>query len=616
MFEECLDVFTEMLKNEDNLNLKGYIPANGSYIIVKQDGTVKNADINFDKKTKETRSLICTDDTLLSDICFYDYHSKLISMNKPIDSKKVIHSNNYLAFAVKKESIVTGKLTEVIIDNYYDTLKNPLEKKYKKSKSKEASKIYKKFEEEYSAVDEELLEKCRSWIKQHIFFIDKLINVDLEKKEYLKIFFEVFEVNEDEKDIKNENRELFIQEDNRYIYPNIYNKSEYIINIQKGLDKDRYGLPYYGINMNDKKPFLKIKTRKVFIPYLLDMKEALLQKQFFEYLMNLASDGKNNVYVDIVNNKIEAYGDKEEREKFAGIEAGYYLRIQKGKELEIQAQDNLVNYQDKLLLNFNYQDFFKMNVENYPEYTKDIGIHSKRTSVGRLINEIFFSKYLLTNYFTDASDISVKDSVLKRTIVMYRNVIFDWIYKGIDDNFELAERRFALDLIKNALINNYTLRAMTQLNLHWSFKDYFTELKQQGGEKMAEIATEIRESIKERVTSKEEVKMPINDKEYYYAVGQLAAYFISLSKAGKKSQSMINLVINISDDRVLKERLIQLYKKYNYAIDHYNVRFKNLFAMILGYKPDAQTDRQTKDEMILFGYMDSNSIYTKKEENN
>ena len=35
------------------------------------------------------------------------------------------------------------------------------------------------------------------------------------------------------------------------------------------------------INMNDKKPFLKIKTRKVFIPYLLDMKEALLQKQFF-----------------------------------------------------------------------------------------------------------------------------------------------------------------------------------------------------------------------------------------------------------------------------------------------------------------------------------------------
>lgn len=603
MFKECLDVFLEMLKHEDNLILKGYIPADGSYVIVKNDGTVKNADIKFDKKT---RNLNCTDDTLLNDICFYDYHSKLISMNKPIDIKKVIHSNNYLAFAVKKESITT-KLTEAIIDNYYDTLKNPLEKKYKKSK--EASKIYQKFEEDHGVVNITLLEKCRSWIKQHIFSIDKLVNVDLEKKEYLKIFFEVFETNEED---NKKNKELFIQEDNRYIYPNIYNNNYYNVEV----DGKIQGIPDNNMGMNAKKPFLSIKTRKNPASYLLDGDTALLQKQFFEYLMNFASNGKNNVYVDTVNNKIEAYGDKEERKKFAGIEAGYYLRIQKGKELEIQVQDNLVNYQDKLLLNFNYQDFFKMNIENYPEYTKDIGIHSKRTSVGRLINEIFFSKYLLTNYFTDASDISVKDSVLKRMIVMYRNVIFDWIYKGIDNNFETAEKRFALDLIKNALINNYTLRAMTQLNLHWSFKDYFAELKQQGGEKMAEVATEIRESIKERVMSKEKVKMPINDKEYYYAVGQLVAYFISLSKASKKSQSMINPVINISDDRVLKERLIQLYKKYNYAIEHYNVRFKNLFAMILAYKPDARTDKQTKDEMILFGYMDSNSIYTKKEENN
>lgn len=100
-----------------------------------------------------------------------------------MDSKKVIHSNNYLAFAVKKDSITT-KLTEAIIDNYYDTLKNPLEKKYKKSK--EASKIYQKFEEEHSVVNIELLEKCRSWIKQHIFSIDKLINIDLGKKNILK----------------------------------------------------------------------------------------------------------------------------------------------------------------------------------------------------------------------------------------------------------------------------------------------------------------------------------------------------------------------------------------------------------------------------------------------
>ena len=605
MFEECLDVFTEMLKNEDNLNLKGYIPADGSYIIVKQDGTVKNADINFDKKTKETRSLICTDDTLLSDICFYDYHSKLISMNKPIDSKKVIHSNNYLAFAVKKESIVTGKLTEVIIDNYYDTLKNPLEKKYKKSKSKEASKIYKNFEEEYSAVDGESLEKCRSWIKQHIFSIDKLINVDLEKKEYLKIFFEVFEVNEDEKDIKNENRELFIQEDNRYIYPNIYNKSEYIINIQKGLDKDRYGLPYYGINMNDKKPFLKIKTRKVFIPYLLDMKEALLQKQFFEYLMNLASDGKNNVYVDIVNNKIEAYGDKEEREKFAGIEAGYYLRIQKGKELEIQAQDNLVNYQDKLLLNFNYQDFFKMNIEKYPEYMKDIGIYTKRTDVGKLINNIFFSKYLLTNYFTEANDISVKDSVLKRVIIIYRNVIFDWVYKGIDNDFNKVVNKFSLDLIINSVVQGDLLNAIKQLNLRWSFKDYYRE---EGEKTMKELVSDIVKNINEKMidtTANSEIK---TDDEYYYAIGLFTAYLISLSKTSKKTHALANPILDSRSNRMIINKLETMYKKYNYIIEINKLEINNLYAMILAYTISHE-DIVINEDMIQYGFLRGNILY-------
>ena len=597
MFKECLDVFLEMLKHEDNLILKGYIPADGSYVIVKNDGTVKNADIKFDKKT---RDLNCTDDTLLNDICFYDYHSKLISMNKPIDIKKVIHSNNYLAFAVKKESITT-KLTEAIIDNYYDTLKNPLEKKYKKSK--EASKIYQKFEEDHGVVNITLLEKCRSWIKQHIFSIDKLVNVDLEKKEYLKIFFEVFETNEED---NKKNKELFIQEDNRYIYPNIYNNNYYNVEV----DGKIQGIPDNNMGMNAKKPFLSIKTRKNPASYLLDGDTALLQKQFFEYLMNFATNGKNNIYVDIINNKIEAYSDKEEREKFSGIEAGYYLRIQKGKELEIQVQDSIVNYQDKLLLNFNYQDFFKMNIEKYPEYTKNIGIYTKRTDVGRLINNIFFSKYLLTNYFTDANDISVKDSVLKRIIIMYRNVIFDWIYKGIDNNFEVVEKQFVLELIKNTLINDYNLRAMTQLNLHWSFEDYFANLEKRGGEKMADIATKIRMSVKEKVMSKDKAVIVNNNEEYYYAIGQLMAYFISLSKASKKAQSLINPVLNAQNDTVIKTRLLQLYKKYNYNILTKNSRVKNLYAMILGYKPEGKVNQ----EMILFGYMDNNVIYTKSEE--
>ena len=599
MFEECLDVFKRELEDDSNLILGEYIPADGSYVIVDNNGKIKKyQDIKLDKKKRGTSEAV-EKGSYFKEICFYDYHSKLISMNKPVDSKKVIHSNNYLSFAVKKESIAS-KLTEEIIDNYYDTLKNPLEKKYKKSK--EASKIYQKFEEEHSAVDVELLERCRRWIKQHIFSIDKLINVDLGKKEYLKIFFEVFEVGEED---NKKNRELFIQEDNRYIFPNIYNSNDYNVEVEGKIQ----GIPDNNMGMNAKKPFLAIKTRKTPAAYLVDINKAILQKQFFEYLMNFAANGKNNIYIDTKNYRIKAYSDQDERDDFDGMASGYYLRIQKGKELEIQLQDNIVDYQNRLKTNFEYMKFISIDIkeDKLPEFAKKYGVYDKRTSVGTLINEIFFSKFLRTNYFIDVNDMSIKDSVLRQNIIMYRNIIFDWVYKGIDNNFSKAEEKFALDLIKNSIRNEdkYNLRPKSQLNLHWSLKDYFLKMKkEQGGDTMADIATKIRTSVKDKVMSKEEVVMPSDDKEYYYAVGQLLSYFIFKSRAGKRMQSMINPVLNAKRDNIIKMRLFQLYKKYNYDISIHNYNMKKLYAMILGYKPQNKVNQ----EMILFGYLDENIL--------
>lgn len=599
MFEECLDVFKRELEDDNNLILDEYIPADGSYIIVDAEGKIKNyQDIKLDKKKRGTSEAVVKG-SYFKEICFYDYHSKLISMNKPVDSKKVIHSNNYLSFAVKKESIAS-KLTEEIIDNYYDTLKNPLEKKYKKSK--EASKIYQKFEEEHSAVDIELLERCRRWIKQHIFSIDKLINVDLGKKEYLKIFFEVFEVGEED---NKKNRELFIQEDNRYIFPSIYNNNDYNVEVNGKIQ----GIPDNNMGMNAKKPFLAIKTRKTPAAYLVDINKAILQKQFFEYLMNFAANGKNNIYIDTKNYRIKAYSDQDERDDFDGMASGYYLRIQKGKELEIQIQDNIVDYQNRLKTNFEYVKFISIDIkeDKLPEFAKKYGVYDKRTSIGTLINEIFFSKFLRTNYFIDANDMSIKDSVLRQNIIMYRNIIFDWVYKGIDNNFSKAEEKFALDLIKNSIRNEdkYNLRPKSQLNLHWSLKDYFLKMKkEQGGDTMADIATKIRTSVKEKIMSKEDLIMPSDDKEYYYAVGQLLSYFIFKSRAGKRMQSMINPVLNAKRDNIIKMRLFQLYKKYNYDISIHNYNMKKLYAMILGYKPQNKVNQ----EMILFGYLDENIL--------
>ena len=111
----------------DRLVLDTYVPADGTYVLVDSHGQVRSYTIKMDKKKKNcgTKS---RGQRSAKENCFYDYHSRLVSMDKPQDPKKVIHSNNYLSFWVKQESLENGKLDEAAIDRYFDVLRNPREK--------------------------------------------------------------------------------------------------------------------------------------------------------------------------------------------------------------------------------------------------------------------------------------------------------------------------------------------------------------------------------------------------------------------------------------------------------------------------------------------------------
>lgn len=586
MLRECLNVFAKMLEEKgDDLLLDEYIPADGSYILVDADGLIKDVvDIKLDKKSRRLEDI---SSEFLKTIFFYDYHSRLLSMNKPIDSKKIIHSNNYLSFAIKKESLKNGKLTKNIIDNYYHILKNPLSKY---SKSKEASQIYQQFADDYGEADEKNLEKCRSWISEYIFNINDIVpdeyDLNLDKKDYLKIFFEISHDNK-------VNEEVYRLEDNRYIMPNIYNNN--IFNIE--CDGSIYGLPDNNISMNAKKPFLANRTRKNPIPYLLDGKDVLLQKKFFDYLMNKASLAKFNVYADTNKMTIHAYTDKENPDS---VESGCYLRIKKGKELEISTQDNISGYSDDTK-----HDFILKHIVNYSffdnKYNDDYDkAHSQRSIIGNMINDILFSKYLKTNYFTDAADLKINDAVLRYNLLTYRDVVFNWIYKGIDNAFAAKLDKCTLSLLKNSIMSGYRDRAVRQMDMRWSLIDYF-----KGEDTMTQMAEEIRRNLKDKVLLEAADKIS-SDAEYCYAVGQLAGYFISLSKASKKPQSMIKPFLNATADKVVKNRLRSMYNKYAYTIEDRNQRLKNLYAMVLAYSPE-----KIDENMLLLGYLDNNCIYTK-----
>ena len=56
-----------------------------------------------------------------------------------------------------------------------------------------------------------------------------------------------------------------------------------------------YGVPNYNMQLNSNKPFLKNMTRMHKVPFKLSLEEALIQKQFFDYLLNYANKGKTNI---------------------------------------------------------------------------------------------------------------------------------------------------------------------------------------------------------------------------------------------------------------------------------------------------------------------------------
>ena len=128
VLKDCLEVFKRQMQQvkekgraEDALILDSYIPADGCYISVNSDGIIAcQMDLKFNKKAKQMEGDFAE---ILWENVLFDYHSRLVSMDKPVDPKKVIHSNNYLSFWVKQESLGNGKLNQEAIDRYFDVLK-------------------------------------------------------------------------------------------------------------------------------------------------------------------------------------------------------------------------------------------------------------------------------------------------------------------------------------------------------------------------------------------------------------------------------------------------------------------------------------------------------------
>lgn len=211
MVNDLLKIFKNA-ENMDKAVLDNYIPKDGTYFKINKDNTIKMLIIKRNKTEQNE---------LYRWFKEADYNSNLIDMNKPVDTTKKIHSNNYYTIFIKcdilpkvgsnKDKILTEEQLYSAIDNYFNTF-------LEQTKDKKAQKIMDTID--LQEINQEELQDCKKRIKEAIPQIINLIEENnLADKNYIKIFLE--------QDMKNYERE-----GKRYFYPRIFNKNDY--NIEMG----------------------------------------------------------------------------------------------------------------------------------------------------------------------------------------------------------------------------------------------------------------------------------------------------------------------------------------------------------------------------------------------
>ena len=574
MLEDCIEIFKKEIEEYKKLHKEGdeisfitdgYALTSGSYYLLDLETGAEKEHLDVDKNLTNKSSLY-------EKFAKMEYLSMYMDSNKAISDKNIF-SNNIYSFIVKKEN-VAGKITEEVIDEYYNKIL-----KFAENSDADKRKLYALYEKEHGATNAENAKKAKSAVKKFLANFDAGTS-----KGRLALFFDV-----DFSEYK--------KEGDRYIEANIYNSNKY--NYQK--QNEIFGLPNNNMGLNVKKPYLENKSRRKPLPYAISQRSVMLQKLFFDYLLNLCSEKKYYIY--FTENKIKKYTHKEYPKEDL---SGFIMRIKKGqKECEILdcsmvgKRTNKVCVRVDNVLKIKYSAKIPQNL-NYKNYTS-------LNDLIPVVNEILYGKWLESNYFTDAKEIKIKNDSgqLKQILLKTRNLWVDWFYKGKLGSLKREFSKFSMEIIKNSIENANISKAREQYNLRFSLMSYFEKKENIMSEKIKNL----EEKITQKINSKESNEIESDD-EFYFAVGQVANYFISLNKSSGKTHSLASPILQCKNVAKLKGQLKKMFLKYGYAISTNSLRFNNLYGMVCRYEPRSPINF----DMLVGGYLFQSLIYKKNEE--
>ena len=574
MIDEALEVFKKIYDKEgEKLVVSKHIPKDGTYILVnkKSGKIIETLNISYDKKNKKINGEL---NQYYGYVRAFDYYSNLVDMNKPMDPKKTIHSNQIYSFFIKKDSIRENKLTKAIIEGYKKNLLNP-EEKYN---SKEAKELYKNIAEKLPKIEKDIVEDIFLWIEDNVN--ENLLEND-NKKDYLKIFF----VEED----LDKSLEVFKNEHKRYLIPNIFNSNDY----NKKIGETIYGLSNNNMGLNAKKAFLENKTRRISTPYLVNIDEILLQYAFYNYLLPEVKQG--NYYIYFLENEIIPRTYKE------GCPNGakYLLNASYSKDVDIK-NFNVISKNSSEEININFKEVLHQKKKDTDEI--EYGNLNKEKMMNN-INKILFYNSLLGNFLLNDGDLDIKDTEIKKLLMKYRNAFYKWFYLNDEAEVKKNIRKIYLDAVMVTIGNGHFFKASQQLDFGFCLEKYFY-----GKSELMEEIMNVKEVFLNHTLSEEEWEF-LNDEEYFFAVGQILAYINYMRNSKAKSLNFIKQLTFVKNIDVLKEKIKKIVISYSHIFETKNKKINRTISNISLYQP-----KEIRIDILLAGFTADIIFFKKREE--
>ena len=575
MIDEALEVFKKIYDKEgEKLVVNKHIPKDGTYILVniKSGKIIEKLNIFYDKKSKKIDAEL---NQYYGYFRAFDYYSNLVDMNKPMDSKKTIHSNQIYSFFIKKDSIRENKLTKSIIEGYKKNLLNP-EEKYN---SKEAKELYKNIAEKLPKIEKDIVEDIFLWIEDNVN--ENLLEND-NKKDYLKIFF----VEED----LDKSLEVFKNEHKRYIIPNIFNSNDY----NKKIGETIYGLSNNNMGLNAKKAFLENKTRRVSTPYLVNTDEILLQYAFYNYLLPEVKQG--NYFIYFLENEIIPRTYKE------GCPNGakYLLNASYSKDVDIKNFNVISKNNDEEII-INFKEILHQKKKNTDEI--EYGNLNKEKMMNN-IDKILFYNFLLGNFLLADGDLNnIKNIEIKKLLIKYRNAFYKWFYLNDETEVKKNIKKIYLDAVMVAIGNGHFFKASQQLDFGFCLEKYFY-----GKSELMEEIMNVKEVFLNHTLSEEEWEF-LNDEEYFFAVGQILAYINYMRNSKAKSLNFIKQLTFVKNIDVLKEKIKKIVISYSHIFETKNKKINRTISNVSLYEP-----KEIRIDILLAGFTADIIFFKKREE--